>query len=167
MSITARRVFGVTAHHGLNFSENEMQNLAVIAEVKEVFDHPNPEKAHLGVFVLNTGHTLIGVNNEDGSRRFKVGDWLVHIRPGAIIPETIINNGFENVKNGKVKASKFSGVESEGIALNLASNEHFAHFIEQKYLPSGSFGTYPIELGADVTSYLGITAPETEKSSLN
>lgn len=96
-----------------------MSGLAVVSSVVEVQDHPNEEKAHLGVFILNTGGQLIGVNNEDGSRRFNVGDFLIHVRPGAIIPEHIVKNGFENVKGGKIKASRFAGVESEGIMLNL------------------------------------------------
>ncbi len=132
-------------------------SLAEVCQVVEVKDHPVVEKPHLGVFVLNTGAQLIGVNNEDGSRRFDVGDLLIHVKPGAIIPEHIINSGFENVKGGKVKASRFAGVESEGIMLNLA----FAHgYIEDSpCLPQNLMvepGLRVVGLGDDVSEELGI-----------
>lgn len=132
-----------------------MTGLAIVSQIAEVKDHPNPEKAHLGVFILNSGAQLIGVNNEDGSRRFKVGDLLVHVKPGAIIPEHIIKNGFENVKGGKIKASRFAGVESEGIMLNLVFDGEY--FIP-KALQSNDFNTHwdSVIVGQDVSEIIGV-----------
>lgn len=147
-----------------------MTGLAVVSKVVEVQDHPNPEKAYLGVFILDSGAQMIGVNNEDGSRRFKVGDLLIHVKPGAIIPEKIINAGFENIKNGKVKASRFAGVESEGIMLNLGvvnSNHIIPDNIINESLPRGFRDSvklidetvlYVVRLGEDVTELLGVTS---------
>ena len=137
--------------------------LAEICQVTEVQDHPNSEKAHLGVFILNNGAQLIGVNNEDGSRRFKVDDLLIHVKPGAIIPEKIINSGFENIKNGKVKASNFAGVRSEGIMLNVShqmggksefGNEPFSVEVSGDITWNGL--PFILNLGDDATELLGI-----------
>lgn len=130
--------------------------LAEVCQVAEVQNHPNPEKAHLGVFILNTGAQLIGVNNADGSRRFKVGDLLVHVKPDSIIPEKIINSGFENVKGGKIKASKFSDVMSEGIMLNLFSDVKFGGYYVPHTLSVSGLNS-AVALGDDVTKILGIT----------
>jgi tRNA-binding EMAP/Myf-like protein len=130
-------------------------SLAEVCQVVEVKDHPNPEKSHLGVFILNTGAQLIGVNNEDGSRRFNVDDMLIHVKPGAIIPEHIINSGFENVKGGKIKASRFAGVESEGIMLNLdriGGEWEIPDELLVDELPTVAV------LGDDVAELLGITS---------
>jgi len=147
-----------------------MNGLAEVCQVVEVQDHPNIDKAHLGVFILNTGAQLIGVNNEDGSRRFNVGDFLIHVRPGSIIPEHIVKNGFENVKGGKIKASRFAGVESEGIMLNLnriGGNWCIPDELLVESLPMGYKNSVlqtveiviPIvKLGDDVTEHLGITS---------
>lgn len=131
-----------------------MSNLAIVSQVKEVQDHPNEEKSHLGVFILHSGAQLIGVNNEDGSRRFQVGDLLIHVKPGSIIPQKIIDSGFDNVKGGKIKASNFSGVKSEGIMLNLkkdyASTPHIPDDLHDKET------TVYVALDDDVTEILGI-----------
>lgn len=97
---------------------------AIISQVTQVESHPSPEKPHLGVFTLNGEFQLIGINNQDGSRRFNVGDLVVYIKPDSIIPQWIIDSGFQNLKGGKVKASNFAGVRSEGIMLNLQSDDN-------------------------------------------
>lgn len=120
---------------------------AIISQVTKVEDHPSPEKPHLGVFTLGEEFQLIGVNNQDGSRRFSVGDLVVHIKPDSIIPQWIIDSGFQNLKGGKVKASNFAGVRSEGIMLNLKSDAQ-GHFIE---LPAQRLY---VTLGDDISSFL-------------
>jgi tRNA-binding EMAP/Myf-like protein len=134
-----------------------MSGLAFVRKVVEVRDHPVAEKSHLGVFILDSGEQLIGVNDEDGSRRFNLGDHLVHVLPGAVIPEKIINSGFENVKGGKIKTSRFAGVESEGIMLNLDSFHGYvgtSSVLPQNLMVEPHFR--PVNLGDDVTEELGI-----------
>jgi tRNA-binding EMAP/Myf-like protein len=133
---------------------------AIVSQVTKVEDHPSSEKPHLGVFILDNEHQMIGIDNVDGSRRFNVGDLVVHIRPGSIIPEWLINEGFENLKGGKVKASNFAGVRSEGIMLNCQKDYHWMSTVEEAIITicgEDKNLNKAVYLGDDVSEYLDIT----------
>lgn len=129
---------------------------AIISKVTKVEAHPNPEKSHLGVFTLDDQFQLIGINNEDGSRRFKVNDLVVHVRPGSIIPQWLIDSGFENLKGGKVKASNFAGVRSEGIMLNTVISVDDPSLVTVHSKFRGMDIDLDAQLGEDVSWHLQI-----------
>lgn len=124
---------------------------AFVRRVEEVDSHPSLEKLHLGVYTLSNGAICIGVDPSEGVRRFAVGDLLVHVEPGSVIPEWI--EGFDNLRNRKVKASNFAGVRSEGIMLNVEKTG----FEGLCAVRNGDGVARPSSVGDDVTEYLGIT----------
>ena len=131
---------------------------AIVRKVVKVEAHPNPEKPHLGLFTLSNGAVCIGVNNEDGSRRFNVDDLVVHINPGSVIPQWLINSGFENLaeKKGKVKAEKFSGVVSEGIMLNVLRQSNPVDLLYHIIFNNKIEDSTVVTLDQDVTEFLGV-----------
>jgi hypothetical protein len=132
---------------------------AIVSRVTKVMDHPSAEKPHLGVFLLDDTHQMIGINNGDGSRRFDVSDLVVHIRPGSIIPQWLIEEGFENLKGGKVKASNFAGVRSEGIMLNCQKAYHWMSTAEDAIITISAEDktiSHVVVHGEDVSEFLGI-----------
>lgn len=124
---------------------------AFVRRVEEVDSHPSPEKPHLGVFTLSNGAVCIGIDPAEGRRRFAVGDLVVHVEPGSAIPEWI--EGFDNLKNRKVKASNFAGVRSEGIMLDV----YMADFGAVYVLNPVSGRNRIVSEGDDVGGLLGIT----------
>ena len=126
---------------------------AFVRRVAEVDSHPAVEKTHLGVFTLSNGVVCIGVDPAEGVRRFKVGDLLVHVEPGSVIPEWI--EGFDNLKNRRVKASNFAGVRSEGIMLNV--EDPFMHDKECYIHNDAQDVGQEFNEGDDVSAHLGIT----------
>lgn len=127
---------------------------AIVRKIVKVEDHPNPDKPHLGVFTLSNGAVCIGVDPTVGVRRFNVDDLCVHVEPGSVIPMWLMDNGFENLKpKGKVKASNFAGVRSEGIMLDVLIQ---TNSMENYYVVLNNFDSEVVKLDQDVSSFLGI-----------
>jgi len=98
----------------------------LIKRVKTVDQHP--EKEHLNIVCLDDESQLVSMKLEDGTSRYKIGDLVVHIPHGAILPETLMRRldvwdeekgcGLLNgAQKNKIKRSKFSGIMSEGMLL--------------------------------------------------
>ena len=70
----------------------------LVEEVSRVEDHPNADRLSL---VGVRGYNCVSAKLEDGSHRYKVGDKVVYIPEGAVVPDWLLKKGFWNEKENK------------------------------------------------------------------
>jgi len=123
-----------------------------------VIDHPKADRLNvntLGEF------TLISNKKEDGSARYKVGQLMIHIPIGAIVPNYLLKDGYWDEKEGKgilggedgniVEGRKMKGIVSQGLIMPLdVYNDGYDFII------NGNGDPYRVFEGDDVTDFLGI-----------
>jgi RNA ligase (TIGR02306 family) len=96
-----------------------------LVRVSEVIDHPNADRLSI-VKLEGLGYTCISGKLEDGSPRYKAGDWVVYIPSAAILPEYLLKEmDFWNAETRKgmlagsngdrVKPLRLRGIFSEGV----------------------------------------------------
>lgn len=96
-----------------------------VVRVAEVIDHPGADRLSI-VRLEGLGYTCISGKLEDGSPRYKAGDYVVYIPGAAVLPEYLLKEmDFWNEETGKgtlagangdrVKPLKLRGIFSEGV----------------------------------------------------
>jgi RNA ligase (TIGR02306 family) len=143
-----------------------------VVRVSEVIEHPNADRLSI-VKLEGLGFTCISGKLEDGSPRYKAGDFVVYIPSAAMLPEWLLKEmDFWNDETGKgtlagsdgnrVKPLKLRGIFSEGVLFPVEWDNNLAN------LGSGSVVSTPsetpginslwqVELGQDVAELLSIT----------
>jgi len=143
-----------------------------VVRVSEVIEHPNADRLSI-VKLEGMGFTCISAKLEDGSPRYKVGDFVVYIPSAAVLPEWLLKSmGFWNDETGKgtltgadgnrVKPLKLRGVFSEGVLypLNAYGEDEFLTNDPTKavyWFVEDPIGEKAVNLGDDARSFLGIT----------
>jgi len=96
-----------------------------LVRVSEVMDHPNADRLSI-VKLEGLGFVCISAKLEDGTPRYKTGDWVVYIPSAAILPEYLLKEmdfwnsetrkGMLAGSNGdRVKPLRLRGIFSEGL----------------------------------------------------
>lgn len=140
-----------------------------VVEIKEpVEDHPDADR--LSIIKIG-GYLCISakVENEDGTlrHRYKVGDLVVYVPEGAVVPDYILRDGFWDEKNQKgilagskgnrVKAKRLRGIFSQGLLLGVDMEEASLIGAEQRGWIGDKDGTgILVRAGYDVAEHLGI-----------
>lgn len=148
-----------------------MANFEVLVEaVKEVYDHPNADRLSI---VKIRDYNCISAKLEDGSHRYEVGELVVYVPEGALVPEKLLRMGFWNEEKGqgilagskgnRVKALKLRDIVSQGIIFPIERRGDIV-FVDtagdKTTLVDGWDGGNLV--GMDVTEKLGITKYEPE-----
>ena len=140
-----------------------------VVRVASVEDHPNADRLNL-VRLEGLGYLCVAGKLEDGSPRYRAGDWVVYIPSAAVLPEWLLKSmDFWNEETGKgmlagadgnrVKPLRLRGIFSEGvlfptIPMNLIPDScMLAVSIEH----DGNDGSPMLRLGEDASEVLGIT----------
>lgn len=120
-----------------------------VKRVTAVEAHPDPEATHLNVVRVSDAQ-FVSMKLDGGTPRYAVGDLVVHLPDGAILPTALLvrldvwdegagRGRLKGSLGNRVKASNFRGFRSEGMLL-----------------PVGEAQGGPHAEGADVSSVLGI-----------
>ena len=107
----------------------------IVKAVTAIEDHPNPEASNTNV--IRTADAQLVSAKVDGNPRYSVGDLVVHIPGGSLLPPALQER--MGARDSKIRSSNYKGYRSEGMLLPVAE------------VP----GTH-VE-GADVTDALGVT----------
>lgn len=151
-----------------------------VVRVTAVEEHPNADRLSL-VRLEGLEYLCISNKLEDGSPRYRVGDFVVYIPSASVLPEWLLKHmGFWNEETGKgtlagsagdrVKPLKLRGVFSEGVLFPVNSyrfEDRWPHMTSRPE-PTGSWNIkwsialdggllQQVILGDDVAEYLGIT----------
>lgn len=96
-----------------------------VVKVAKVTDHPNADRLSI-INLDGLGYTCISAKLEDGTPRYKAGDYVVYIPSASVLPEWLLkkmdfwdtetNKGTLAGPNGdRVKPVRLRGIYSEGI----------------------------------------------------
>lgn len=159
-----------------------------VVRVASVEDHPNADRLSI-VRLEGLGYTCISGKLEDGSPRYKTGDWVVYIPSASVLPEWLLKDmEFWNEETGKgtlagsdgnrVKPLRLRGIFSEGVLYPATVSEETDglpgdqdHFVKYWKICAGETGSIvmriyhpdntPISVSRyDMSSVLGITKYE-------
>jgi RNA ligase (TIGR02306 family) len=119
-----------------------------VVRVASVEDHPNADRLNL-VRLDGLGYTCISGKLEDGSPRYKTGDWVVYIPSAAILPEYLLKemDFWDEVKGkgtlagsdgNRVKPLRLRGIFSEGVLYPATVNV----IDSAEMVPDGYFRRY-------------------------
>jgi RNA ligase (TIGR02306 family) len=138
-----------------------------VKKVDSVTQHPNADRLDM---VVVGGITCISNKLEDGSPRYKAGDYVVFIPESAVIPEYLLKRlGFWNDEKAKgmlsgsrgdrVKPAKLRGVISEGVifGVDTGAKPSVSGRVVVNSKENTSIETEPY---ADISESLGITKYE-------
>lgn len=139
-----------------------MANFEVpVIRVERIENHPNADRLSLVYF---REFVTISAKLEDGSHRYNVGDLVVYIPEGAVVPEYILKKGFWDEKNNKgilagtrgdrVKPIRLRGVLSQGIMIPTSKDEYGSIIVHNEN------STMNVDEGSDVSEFLGIVKYE-------
>ncbi len=144
-----------------------------VVRVSEVVDHPNADRLSI-VRLEGLGYTCISGKLEDGSPRYKTGNWVVYIPSASVLPTWLLKDmEFWNEETGKgtlagsdgnrVKPLKLRGIFSEGVLFPVKWDDELALTgggsvleIPDPNSPDAP-DLYIVELGENVAEVLGIT----------
>jgi RNA ligase (TIGR02306 family) len=139
-------------------------SVRVVRIAEPVVDHPNADRLSL---IKIGGYTCISAKLEDGSHRYKQGDYVVYVPEGAVVPEYLLKPGFWSEEKGKgilagsngdrVKALKLRGIFSQGILFPVDKPDYFEH---DCLLTNGEGETRMFHPDDDVAEFLAITKYE-------
>lgn len=139
-----------------------------VVRVSEVVDHPNADRLSI-VKLEGLGYLCISGKLEDGSPRYKTGDWVVYIPSDSVLPEWLLKDmGFWNAETGRgmlagsagdrVKPLKLRGIFSEGVIFpTLPMSIPDACMLEVTIIHNGNDGMPMLRVGEDASEVLGIT----------
>jgi RNA ligase (TIGR02306 family) len=133
-----------------------------VVRVKSVEEHPNADLLSI-VKLENLDYTCISAKLEDGSPRYKVGDWVVYIPSAAVLPEWLLkdmdfwnhdeNRGFLNGPSGnRVGPKRLRGIYSEGVLYPTVFENGYEHFVDAN--DNGHARVF--EGDDDAASFLGV-----------
>lgn len=155
-----------------------------IVEVLSVEDHPNADRLSI-VKVL--GYTCISGKLPDGSHRYKAGDRIVYIPSASVLPEWLLRDmdfwneeknmgGLAGSNGDRVKPLRLRGIYSEGVLYPVdvdtsGEGDNFsvsstisipndAKRENGELVFDNGREDVPVNLGDDVSGYLGITKYE-------
>lgn len=136
-----------------------------IIKVERVEDHPNADRLSLVYF---REYVTISAKQDDGSHRYNIGDLVVYVPEGSVVPEYLLKKGFWDEKKGtgilagsngdRAKAIRLRGILSQGIMFPVTKtviNEEISHVI---YNDNSQF--LEVSEGSDVSEFLGIVKYE-------
>jgi RNA ligase (TIGR02306 family) len=136
-----------------------------IIRVDKVIDHPNADRLSLNYF---REYVTVSAKLEDGSHRYKAGDYVIYVPEGAVIPEFLLRRGFWNEEKNKgmlagsngdrVKGIKLRQILSQGIMFSVDYFDGFdpeQHFVLKHFHPE-----FEVEEGKDVAELLGVVKYE-------
>lgn len=113
----------------------------LVEEIVSVTDHPDADK--LSIVQIRGFHCVSG-KLEDGSHRYKVGDLVVYVPEGAVVPDYLLRDGYWNAEKGqgilagskgnRVKALKLRGFVSQGIIFPVLTA--FSTHVAEWYIPA-------------------------------
>lgn len=150
----------------------------LIESVASVEDHPNADRLSL---VGIRGYKCVSGKLEDGSHRYKVGDRVVYVPEGAVVPEWLLRKGFWSEKDNKgmlagskgdrVKAIRLRDALSQGILFSVDKFDGYdpeKHFSLEAYIEElnwsnihvPGFELKKVDVGDNVAELLGITKYE-------
>lgn len=123
-----------------------------------------PHGENLSIVTVD-GHEVVANRLEDGSFRWEEGEVCVYVPENAIIPEDVLKaRGYWNEeknkgllggsKGNRVKMQRFAGHESRGLLFKV---ERSPDANPSLWLERGDEVWEDIEVGCDVTEFLGIT----------
>lgn len=132
-----------------------------VVKIASVENHSGADRLSI-VKLEGLGYTCISGKLEDGSPRYKAGDWVVYIPTSSVLPEWLLkrmdfwnadtNKGMLAGTNGdRVKPLKLRGIFSEGVLYPVLS--HVAGHVIEIFGQGDEF----VEVGDDVSGFLGIT----------
>ena len=150
-----------------------------VVRVSSVEDHKNADRLSI-VKMEGLGYTCISGKLDDGSPRYKVGDFVVYIPSASVLPEWLLKSmDFWNEETGKgflsgadgniVRPKRLRGIFSEGVLFPITfvadedghdgdywlTGENEDHVLPSHHV-NGVFGPS----GIDVAEILGITKYE-------
>lgn len=145
-----------------------------VCRVLKVEDHPDASKLSLVTFTTSarlddtetTFPTLVSAKLEDGSPRYKVGDWCVFLPENAILPEWLLKKmdfwdeakgkgTLAGSKGNRVKMRRFAGFESKGALYgDIVDVDHFE--LDAMLITENDARIY-IQYAENVQEHLGIT----------
>jgi hypothetical protein len=140
-----------------------------VVRVSKVTDHENADRLSLVYF---NGFITISAKLDDGSHRYKVGDLVVYVPEGAIVPEYLLRQGFwdsekekgilAGTKGNRVKAKSLRGVISQGIMFPVEYSKKFEGDEGIPTVFNDTDGTLIVCEGTNVAEFLGIQKWEPE-----
>lgn len=132
----------------------------LVEQIVSVENHPNADRLTINKV---RGYNLISNKLEDGTPRYKTGDWVVYCPEDSIIPEFLLKRGYWDEETGKgylagkegnrVKALKLRGILSQGIIFPCRNVDVW----EKDALFDGATGAHCVQLGDNMAEKLGIT----------
>lgn len=145
-----------------------MSEFAVrIVEITQpVENHPDADRlsiVKIGGYLCISGKVELDPLDENTAytHRYSVGDKVVYVPEGALVPEYILRDGFWSEKDNKgllagskgnrVKAKRLRGIFSQGLLLAVSSGDT---------LTNEAGETRSFNVGDDVSEFLGITKYE-------
>lgn len=137
----------------------------IVEITQPVEHHPDADRLSIikiGGYLCISGKVELDPMDENSAltHRYSIGDQVVYVPEGAVVPEYILRDGFWNEKDNKgmlagskgnrVKAKRLRGIFSQGLLLGLADGT----------LTNEAGETRSFEVGDDVAEFLGITKYE-------
>lgn len=145
-----------------------------IVRITRVEDHPNADRLSLNYF---REFVTISAKLGDGSHRYRVGDLVVYVSEGSVVPDSLLRQGFwderknkgilAGTKGNRVKPVVLRGVLSQGIMFPVDSIDEMddvdegivketkpAIWIDPSNKHLSNFKT--VVEGEDVAEFLGI-----------
>jgi RNA ligase (TIGR02306 family) len=139
-----------------------------IMAVEAVTDHPNADRLSI-IKLKGYDYKIVSAKLEDGSNRYRSGDWVIYVQADSIVPEYLLKKGFWNEEKGigflsgklgnRVKPIKLRGITSEGILFPVEDTDYWEG---DCMVPLENGERYCAQLGEDVAERLGITKYEPE-----
>lgn len=130
-------------------------------------DHPNADR--LSIIRIHD-YLCISAKLEDGSHRYSVGDLIVYVPEGAVVPEYLLKPGFWNENTGKgilagangdrVKAMKLRGIISQGILFPVETEYPDGLPYGRGFIRNAAGEEMFVNVDDDVSEFLGITKYE-------
>jgi hypothetical protein len=152
---------------GFDKKEKQMSFVAPVCEVTAVKDHPKAER--LSLVSIRDGNggplpDLVSAKLEDGSPRYRVGDWAVFLPVDSVLPEWLLRKmDFWDEVKGKgtlggsrgtrLKMRRFADFESNG---SLYGDVSDVDHCELDCLVAAEDVKVYARLGEDVKAALGI-----------
>lgn len=131
-----------------------------VVKVVDVDHHPNADRLSI-VKMDGLAYVAISAKMEDGSPRYKAGDYVVYIPTASVLPEWLLKKlGFwddatnkgqlAGAKGDRVKPLKLRGIFSEGLLFPVRDMN------DSLYLTDGVNESVKVFAGEDVSRYLDI-----------
>ena len=130
-----------------------------------IVKHPNADSLDL---IKIMDYVCIANRLEDGSPRYKVGDYVIYVPVGAVVPDYLLKPGFWNEeknigylsgsKGNIVKEKKLRDIFSQGILFGVRKIDALGITSYAIFNDAGE--SMVVEDGQDVAEFLGITKYE-------